>query len=194
MCAECTQIMELFLDMLSKPNTQGDICKVLGLCTVQPESKAPEMLHVSLEADGFIQAQPSTQTSPEVQITPQCTFCLFIIRKLENMLPKERTEIVKALETICNHLPDHYKDQCNSFLETYGKQILDFLLTSATPHTICALLHLCLMQERSDMPYMPSDCQFCRTLVILTQIRIGQNATELQTSSALWKTCFLHPN
>lgn len=243
MCAECTQIMELFFDMLSKPNTQelikeslnelcrrlpgtkaanecmnkveiylpvvikallsftvhkeGDICKVLGLCAVQPESKAPEMLHVSLEADGFIQAQPSTQTSPEVQITPQCTFCLFVIRKLEDMLPKERTEesIVKALETICNHLPDHYKDQCDSFLETYGKQILDFLLTSATPHTICALLHLCLMQERSAMvPYMPSDCQFCRTLVILTQIRIGQNATELQTSSALWKTCFLHPN
>lgn len=243
MCTDCTQIMELFFDILSKPNTQelikeslyelchrlpgtaavnncmrkvddylpvvikvflsfdmhkeGDICMTLGMCTVQPESKAPEVLHVSMEADGFIQAQTSKQTTPEVQITPQCTFCLFIINKLENMLPKERTEesIVKALETICNHLPDHYKDQCNNFLETYGKQILDFLLTSATPHTICALLHLCLIQERSAMvPYIPSDCQSCRTLVILTQIRIGQNTTELQTSSALWKTCFLHPN
>ncbi|XP_072520853.1 surfactant protein Bb [Salminus brasiliensis] len=243
MCADCTEIIELFLDMLSKQNAQeliqeslnelcrrlpevsvvndcmqkvetylpvvikgflsftthkeGDICMVLGLCATQPENKAPEILHVSMEADGLIQAQPSTGTGHKVQISPQCTFCLFIIKKLEDMLPKERTEesVVKALEKICDHLPDHYKEQCNNFLETYGKQILDFLLTSATPHTICTLLHLCLIQERSAMvPYIPSECQSCRTLVILTQIRIGQNATKLQTSSALWKTCHLHPN
>ncbi|KAL7836418.1 hypothetical protein AOLI_G00277020 [Acnodon oligacanthus] len=242
-CSDCTKIIEVFLDMLSKPDTQelirlsvnqlcgrlpgteaitdcvekvktylpvvikglisfathkeGDICMVLGLCAVQQESKAPEVRRVSLEAGGFLQAQPSTETSHELQISPQCTFCLFIIKKLEDMLPKERTEksIVEALEKICSFLPDHYKEQCNNFLETYGKQIIDFLLSSATPHTICMLLHMCLVQQRPAMvPYLSSECQSCKTLVILTQIGLGQNATENQTSSMLWKTCLHHPN
>lgn len=55
--------------------------------------------------------------------------------------------MVKLLEKICDHLPDQYKKQCDDILEKYGKQILDFLLSSATPHTICMLLHLCLVQH-----------------------------------------------
>lgn len=30
---------------------------------------------------------------PQLQVSPQCTFCLFLIKKLEDMLPKERTEV-----------------------------------------------------------------------------------------------------
>ncbi|XP_066514218.1 prosaposin-like [Hoplias malabaricus] len=242
MCNECTKIIELFVDMISKNNTEelirlslnqfcdklpeweaqmdcvegiktylpvaikgfisftkhkeGQICMMLGLCTVQSESKSPQVLHVGMDTSG-LQIQPSTGTQHEVQISPQCTFCLFIIKKLEDMLPKERTEkaIVDALEKICSHLPDHYKEQCDNFLETYGTQLLDFLLTSATPHAICTLLHLCLVQDQpAVVPYQSSDCQSCRTLVILTQIRMAQSSTELQTSSTLWKTCHLHPN
>lgn len=55
--------------------------------------------------------------------------------------------MVKLLEKICDHLPAHYKEECNNFLDNYGKQLIDFLLTSATPHTICMLLHLCLVQD-----------------------------------------------
>lgn len=55
--------------------------------------------------------------------------------------------MVKLLEKICDHLPAHYKEQCDSILEKYGKQIIDLLLSSATPHVICTLLHLCLGQD-----------------------------------------------
>lgn len=65
--------------------------------------------------------------------------------------------IVEALEKICSLLPDHYKEQCDNFLETYGEKIIDFLLTSATPHTICTLLHLCLVEER---PALGNQSQF----------------------------------
>ncbi|KAK2845780.1 hypothetical protein Q7C36_010634 [Tachysurus vachellii] len=171
---------------------EGEICTMLGLCAVQPEHRAPELLNVGLQ-----EVQLSRGTSQEFQVSPQCTFCLFLIKKLEDMLPKERTEetVVKLLEKICDHLPEHYKDQCNNILENYGKQIIDFLLTSATPHTICMFLHLCLVQDTPALePALPSHCKTCKILMILTQIHLDQNATEIQTASLLWKTCHRHPN
>ncbi|KAK1806794.1 hypothetical protein P4O66_005281 [Electrophorus voltai] len=200
---ECMETVRKYLPSVIKgflsfgSYREGEICIALQMCAVHPENNAPEVLTVGLEAAGVIQAQSSTGASQAVQITPQCTFCLFIIKKLEDMLPKERTEesVVKLLEKICDHLPQHYKEQCNNFLEKYGKQLIDLLLSTATPHAICMLLHLCLVQETpAIVPSLPSDCQSCKTLVILTQVHLGQNATDSQTSSMLQKICQSHTN
>ncbi|XP_062873976.1 surfactant protein Bb [Trichomycterus rosablanca] len=204
---ECENAVKIYLPLFLErflaftAHKEGEICSVLGLCAVQSETlktpKTPELPSVGLDGNGFLQVHPSTRTSPELEVSPQCTFCLFLMKKLEDMLPKERTEetVVKLLEKICDHLPEHYKDQCNQLLEKYGKEIIDFLLTSATPHTICALIHLCLFQETPAMvPYLPSDCQTCKTLVILSQFHLGRNASEPQVSSVLHKMCHLHPN
>ncbi|XP_053337082.1 surfactant protein Bb isoform X2 [Clarias gariepinus] len=200
---DCMNFMEKYLPVFIQgfitftAHKEGEICMVLGLCAVQSEHKTPELLNFGLQEAEFIQLQPSTRTSHELQISPQCTFCLFLIKKLEDLLPKERTEesVVNLLEKICDHLPDHYKEQCNNFLEKYGKQIIDFLLTSATPHTICTLLHLCFGQDTPALvPSLPSDCKTCRTLMILTQIHLGHNSSETQMMSMLWRTCHLHPN
>ncbi|KAB5528379.1 hypothetical protein PHYPO_G00139570 [Pangasianodon hypophthalmus] len=200
---ECLDFVKKYLPIVIQGFTaftahkEGEICMVLGLCAVQPEQKAPELLNVGLQEAGLVRVQPSTGTGHELQVSPQCTFCLFLIKKLEDMLPKERTEetVVKLLEKICDHLPDHYKEECDNFLEKYGKQVIDFLLSSATPHTICTLLHLCLGQDTPAMvPSLPSDCKTCKILMILTQVHLGQNATETQMTSLLWKTCHFHPN
>ncbi|XP_053466513.1 surfactant protein Bb [Ictalurus furcatus] len=200
----CLDFVEKYLPIVIQQfiaytaHKEGEICMVLGLCAVRPvQHKAPELLNAALQEAGIIQAQPSTGTSHELQVSPQCTFCLFLIKKLEDMLPKERTEesVVKLLEKICDHLPAHYKEECNNFLDNYGKQLIDFLLTSATPHTICMLLHLCLVQDAPALvPSLPSDCKTCKILMILTQIHLGQNTSETQMTSSLWKTCHLHPN
>uniref|UniRef100_A0A3B5MG44 Saposin B-type domain-containing protein n=1 Tax=Xiphophorus couchianus TaxID=32473 RepID=A0A3B5MG44_9TELE len=72
---------------------------------------------------------------------PVCTLCLMVIKKLETMLPKNMTE--KLMEEVCDLIPSSYKDQCNDFVDKYGAEIVEFLLSSAAPHTICSLLHLC---------------------------------------------------
>uniref|UniRef100_A0A669CF90 Saposin B-type domain-containing protein n=1 Tax=Oreochromis niloticus TaxID=8128 RepID=A0A669CF90_ORENI len=79
-----------------------------------------------------------------------CTLCLFIIKKLESLLPKNMTEdaIKKVMGEVCNLMPEHYKDQCDDFINKYGVEIVEFLLSSAAPHTICTLLHLCLFNEQ----------------------------------------------
>lgn len=58
---------------------------------------------------------------------------------------------MKLMGEVCGLLPASYKDQCEDFINKYGKEIVDFLLSSAAPHSICALLHLCLFQETPSM-------------------------------------------
>ncbi|XP_076843235.1 surfactant protein Bb isoform X1 [Brachyhypopomus gauderio] len=203
-CVESVQkhlpsVIKAFISFAS--HREGEICMLLGLCAAHPNHSAPQVLTVALETGRLTQVPSSTGPGQEtqLQISPQCTFCLFIIKKLEDMLPKERTEesVVKLLKQICDHLPQHYKEQCNSFLENYGKQIIDLLLSSATPHAICMLLHLCLVEETHTpaiVPSLMSDCHSCKTLVFLTQTHLGQNASEPETSSMVQKMCLLHPN
>lgn len=49
---------------------------------------------------------------------------------------------------VCDLLPESYKEQCDDFIAKYGTEIVEFLLSSAAPHTICTLLHLCLFEEQ----------------------------------------------
>lgn len=54
----------------------------------------------------------------------------------------------KLMAEVCDLVPESYTDQCNDFVDKYGVQIVEFLLSSAAPHTICSLLHLCLFNEK----------------------------------------------
>lgn len=55
---------------------------------------------------------------------------------------------MKLMGEVCDHAPQHYKEKCDDFVAKYGAAIADFLLSSAAPHTICMLLHVCLVRER----------------------------------------------
>lgn len=137
---------------------------------------------------------------------------------------------MKLMGEVCYLLPQSYKDQCDDFVSKYGVQIVEFLLLSAAPHTICTLLHLCLFEEqllpgqshvlheyiRSLFVYrldlnltpphqintwpispevnLPSDCESCRTLAVLSRLHLGPNSTEPETSSFLQSVCVRHPN
>lgn len=55
---------------------------------------------------------------------------------------------MKIMGEVCDLVPESYKDRCDDFVDKYGVQIVEFLLSSAAPHTICSLLHLCLFKEQ----------------------------------------------
>ncbi|KAK7174003.1 hypothetical protein R3I93_003739 [Phoxinus phoxinus] len=170
-------------------NQNGDMCSMLGLCGVPSERQSSELV-VGLNEHGLLDAKPSRGTSQEVHVNPVCTFCLFFIKTLESMLPTERTAdvIEKLLEKICDHMPEHYKEKCDAFIETYGKQLINLLLSSLSPHAICAALGLCLFP---DTPLtLSTDCDSCKILAALSRFHLGHNATEIQ----LQKICHLHPD
>ncbi|KPP64756.1 hypothetical protein Z043_116870, partial [Scleropages formosus] len=189
--------LPLVIHILTQSATPGQVCAVLGLCAAQAGDWEQELLTNEITDAGVPREAPPQGTNPEVEISPQCTFCVFIIKKLEEMLPKNRTEdaIIKALEEVCGLLPENYKEQCENFVDKYGKEVIEFLLSSAAPHTICTLLHLCLFEERPVIEEtFPSDCDSCRTLAALTRAQLGTNSTESQTSAFLSSFCQQYPH
>ncbi|KAI3362359.1 hypothetical protein L3Q82_012666, partial [Scortum barcoo] len=128
-----------FITTIAKP---GEVCKVLGLCSSC--EKQEKMLRYFVN-----EALQAVAMGENVQPTTQCSFCIFLVKTLEDLLPKERTEgaVIKLLEDICHILPASYRNQCETVVGKFSKAVLDALLGYATPQAICALIHLCKGQE-----------------------------------------------
>uniref|UniRef100_A0A8D3B0N8 Surfactant protein Bb n=1 Tax=Scophthalmus maximus TaxID=52904 RepID=A0A8D3B0N8_SCOMX len=174
----------------------GETCMAFGLCAAHKEEEELKLPHHATNKD-ISSAAVGTAISSYEKFDPACTLCLFIMKKLETLLPKNMTEdtLMKLMGEVCYLLPQSYKDQCDDFVSKYGVQIVEFLLLSAAPHTICTLLHLCLFEEQL-LPEvnLPSDCESCRTLAVLSRLHLGPNSTEPETSSFLQSVCVRHPN
>ncbi|XP_035234578.1 surfactant protein Bb isoform X2 [Anguilla anguilla] len=185
------------LDSTKLSAKPGQVCTFLGLCGSQSEGKEVELLTNHIADGDMTSVAPFRGTHPEVQWSPQCTFCLFLVKKLESMLGTEKTEdaVVKLLNEVCAILPHSFRAQCEGFIAKYAKQLIEFLLSSAAPHTVCMLLHLCLVQELPlvEMPPL-SPCDSCQTLTALSRIHLGSNLTEHGASSFLESVCELHPH
>lgn len=173
-----------------------EICMVFGLCASHEKEDRQKLSDHTVD-QSLSRADLPTPAKTKEQFSPVCTLCLFIMKKLETLLPKNMTEdaLKKLMEEVCDLVPKSYKDQCDDFVEKYGAEIVEFLLSSAAPHTICMLLHLCLFEEQTVPEALPpSDCESCRTLAALSRLHLGVNATEHQTSAFLQSVCILHPN
>ncbi|KAM3611536.1 uncharacterized protein V6R79_020157 [Siganus canaliculatus] len=176
----------------------GETCIVFGLCAVHKEEELLKLPQHDTNKDISRSALSATTSTDAQQLfNPACTLCQLVIRKLETLLPTNVTEeaLVKLMGEVCDLIPASYKEQCDDFVAKYGTEIVEFLLSSAAPHTICVLLHLCLFKEQTvPEVVLPSDCESCRTLAALSRLHLGHNATETQTSSFLRTVCVHHPN
>lgn len=169
-----------------------ETCAVFGLCGAK-KKELVELPQLSTNKD------TPTSSRTDKQLDPTCSFCLFIIKKLESLLPTNMTEetLMKLMEEICDLIPKSYTEQCEDFVAKYGREVVEFLLSSAAPHTICTLLHLCIFKEQTlPVPEaLPaSECDSCRTLAVLSRLHLAPNSTRPETSSFLQSVCSRHPN
>ncbi|XP_067105938.1 prosaposin-like isoform X1 [Osmerus mordax] len=179
-----------FLTSTVKP---GQVCNMLGLCGTQSDISQQNLLISHIR-----EAMRAAMIVSELQSTQECTFCIYIVKTVERLLPKERTEsaVIDLLGRVCGILPASVKDQCEGLIEKYGKKLLDLLLSYATPQAICSIIHMCKGQETQMFVEsgLVSDCESCVILAVLSRLNLGSNATEIQTSSYLSSVCQLHPN
>ncbi|XP_041816492.1 prosaposin-like [Chelmon rostratus] len=150
-----------FMTAIVKP---AEVCKIIGLCGSC--DKQEKMLRYFAK-EAFQLAV--TSENP----TTQCSFCIFLVKTLEDLLPKERTEdaVIQLLEEICHILPSSYRDQCEAVIGKFGKTVLDAILSYATPQAICALIHLCKGQEAPLVDPCTLTTYRCRD--IKTALRCG---------------------
>lgn len=64
-----------------------------------------------------------------------------ISKTLAVFVPQE--EIVHAMDAVCAVLPEKVRDECKSFVEVYGKAVIDMVLESTDPQAVCVMLKCC---------------------------------------------------
>ncbi|XP_027137907.1 surfactant protein Ba isoform X1 [Larimichthys crocea] len=153
-----------FLTVIVKP---AEVCKVIGLCNSC--GKQEEMLRYFVKEALEAAATSENQAQP----TSQCSFCIFLVKTLEDLLPRERTEgaVIKLVEEICHILPSSYRDQCEAVVGRFTKTVLDAILSYATPQSICTLIHLCHGQEAPVVDPCTLSTYRCRD--IKTAVKCG---------------------
>ncbi|XP_053266790.1 prosaposin isoform X3 [Pleuronectes platessa] len=155
-----------FITGMIKP---AEVCKRIGLCGSSCDRRE-KMLSYFAE-----QALQAAVTSQNGRPTSACSFCLFLLKTLEDLLPMERTEaeVVKLLDEICHILPSAYHDECESFIDRFGKTVLDAITRFATPRAICSLLHQCEWQDAAVAVSDPCTVTAYRCRDVSTALRCG---------------------
>lgn len=125
-----------FVATFMKP---ADVCKMIGLCS-SDEGQQEKLLQYLVQ-----EAVQSAATAESGQPSSHCSFCIFLVKTLDKLLPKDRTEeaVIHLLEEICRIMPSSHRKQCESVISTFSKTILDAILSYASPQAVCSLLHQC---------------------------------------------------
>ncbi|XP_067879394.1 prosaposin-like isoform X2 [Heterodontus francisci] len=158
---QCNKYVDSYLPIIIQfleNELQPDVvCAALGLCKSLQPILAQEVLSNAIPEDEpsvvdysrLNTAGQKPNQEPLADSLPQCTLCLLIVKKLQEYLPKEKTEaaIIQLLNQICSYLPDKYSSKCHNFVETYGKAAIDMLFEKIGPNAVCAALHLCFIKE-----------------------------------------------
>ncbi|XP_068617152.1 surfactant protein Bb [Brachionichthys hirsutus] len=197
--SECDSHMNMYLPKVLQQASghlnPEETCVAFGLCAADKEEKPLELPRQA--TSGVPSSSPLGTDNVQEMFNPACTLCLYIMRKLETLLPTNVTEeaLMKLMGEVCYLIPHSYEKQCDDFVAKYGTEIVEFLLSSAAPQTICVLLHVCLFKEQTPPDAsLPSECQACRTLAVLSQLYLGPNSTETETSSFFRSVCVRHPS
>lgn len=155
----------------------AEMCKVLGLC--QSCDKQQKMLNYFVNE--ALEAAAASEKAPQRNV---CSFCLFLMKTLEGLLPKKRTEdaVIHLLEDICHILPASHQQQCQDLVDKFSKIIIDAILSYATPRSICELLHLCKSQDATPLDSCTLVAYRCRDFS--TALRCG---TLFYCQKFVWK-------
>ncbi|KAK7895718.1 hypothetical protein WMY93_021043 [Mugilogobius chulae] len=151
-----------FITGVTKP---AEVCKLLGLChSFDKDKMLSYFVNEALEA---------AVTSPDDPQKNLCSFCLFLMRTLEGLLPRQRTEdaVIHALEDVCHVLPKLYQPQCEDVVGKLSKTVIDAILSYATPRSICQLLQLCRSQD--DLLLDPCTVESYRCRDFSSALRCG---------------------
>lgn len=229
-CSECTGLLHKAHNMISGSQTKVMVYGALqSLCLNLPLAQAshcrttvdshlkkallqPQSSVKSAESCAlFGLCEPKEEQGPAAgaesqkePFGPVCSLCVLVVKKLETLLPQNMTEdaIRALLAEVCSLIPQSYEEQCDEFVQKYGDEIVEFLMSSAAPHTLCTLLHLCVFSDSpAPQAFVPSDCDSCRTLSALSRIHSGLNQglnqdlnqSESWSSAFLQSVCSLHP-
>ncbi|VEN60891.1 unnamed protein product [Callosobruchus maculatus] len=177
-CAFCEYFLHYMQTVITEPKTEEKIKSALDkACSKLPsvvnetcvnfiDTYEPALVAILAQDMDPSQVCPLIRACPsktaDVEIFMQakgdskCPLCLFAVTKLENMVKDQKTKdnIEKALNKVCDKLPNNMDEECKDFVKTYSSELIEMLIADLKPEEVCVYLKLC--QDTSPAPRLPT--------------------------------------
>ncbi|XP_022910966.2 prosaposin [Onthophagus taurus] len=181
-CVFCEYLLHYLQEAITEPSSESEIKRIVSkVCDKLPASINATCLAFvdtygdaicSLLAQEFdpsiicplIRVCPAPQDVKDVETfkeivggdQPKCPMCLFAVTKLEEMIKNDKTEesIENALNKLCSHFNGKIKLECQDFVTTYSRTLVNLLIDDLKPQNICVALKLC-NEKAPDKPITP---------------------------------------
>jgi len=193
---------ELF-ELLANELNPDEFCAAIGFCSAQPiipaaaagqsvESVLRAVLPVSMPKSGPPKVPQPVSSPVSAGPTVPCELCELVIKYIDSELSDNATEaeIVKAVDEVCDILPDTVKETCEQFVAQYGPTVIALLLQELDPNQVCAKLGLCPSEKKLGAS---TECILCEFVMTQVDQLLNENSTESEIIAALDKVCSLLP-
>eukprot|EP01118_Nematostelium_gracile_P016770 TRINITY_DN7026_c0_g1_i2.p1 TRINITY_DN7026_c0_g1~~TRINITY_DN7026_c0_g1_i2.p1 ORF type:complete len:216 (+),score=31.56 TRINITY_DN7026_c0_g1_i2:63-650(+) len=125
----------------------------------------------------------------------ECGFCEFVIFTIYTYVTSSSTEsqIATVVDEVCNYVPSGEEALCQSIINTYGPDIIEFIVEKEAPATICGFIGFCnsttiteqMWNDYSSTNQIDSDeCGICSWLKWGVKQRESRKTRELFLSEA----------
>ncbi|CAB0040365.1 unnamed protein product [Trichogramma brassicae] len=186
------QIIEMILADL----TPQEVCVYLKLCD---DNKEEETLisFIPIDQNGEIMSNEipmgptyvvSVPDEPEVSSNTECVVCEFVMQYLEKAMnsKKSKDEIEQMFHGVCNHLPRHMSEKCNTFVTEYAEVVIELLTQEVSPKEICTIVDLC-KSDTTKLKESVSECALCQSIIaniekLLVNSKANENIHKIVTS------------
>ncbi|XP_017039360.1 prosaposin [Drosophila ficusphila] len=152
LAGKCHKVIDKYgdkiADLLLKEMDPKLICVELGMCVLVDSDDLE--VDEALKYDVIALPQGNNKLS-SIKEPPTCVLCEFIMTKLEADLKNktEQDDIKRAIESICQRLPQTVRKQCDSFVQGYADAVLK-LISDVPPKEVCQKLQLCFSVAVTD--------------------------------------------
>ncbi|XP_054839837.1 prosaposin-like isoform X2 [Eublepharis macularius] len=193
-----SQYSDLAVQIFVQMSPQS-ICSMIGFC---PSLKSvPLQTLVPAKAIHEVKAEPLENSLSRAESFSLCDACEIMVEEVTSLLESNKTEeeMVHAMEEVCVVLPEKIKDECKSFVEVYGRAIIDMLLEATNPKLVCIMLKCCTNKAVPAEKIAPVQsqagdvCDVCKMIVAYVDKQLQKNATTAEIQAALEKVCGMLP-
>jgi saposin len=210
-CSVCELLFTYVESILSGNATEYEIEKVLDdVCNILPaalrsecesliQSYLPELIELLLNKEspaGICDAiHACSNMTVAAAPAPQGVFCVaceYAIQTLESFVSEQSTEqeIVVLVENVCQLAPANVQSICDDMIATYGPEVINLLISKATPDTVCTLAGACADEVRAPRGGL---CPICEFVVSSAESWLEQSQSEQDLEGFIDHLCSLLP-
>ncbi|CAF0834829.1 unnamed protein product [Didymodactylos carnosus] len=198
--SECRLFVDSYgpaiISVLVRDFDPPSVCKKIKLC-----SSSDKILTLKENHSSHIERKfPLMPADKDLD----CVICRYVLTYIDTVLQQNKSAeaVEKALELVCTILSGKMKEQCDTFVKSYGLILVELLAELDDPNVVCQWLNLCKNNSNSPSVVVPPsslsasdlECSICKYVLNYLDNVLKDNKSEAAIVDALDKVCTILPD